>query len=301
MCLVGGSVHRRQFLGGTIVSVAGLAAGGTALGASRRGRARQERDNSVLPDGLNHDLGCRQLIWSVPTSQPLAALTFDDGPDLEFTPRILGVLARYGVRATFNVMGYNAIRHRDLIRALVDDGHELGNHTWSHEDLAFQSPAATARQLDRALAAIEQIAGVRPRFFRPPRGELTGTAVQTAARLSHDILLWSVTRGPAGVATPAAVADHLATAVGPGDVVGLHDGIGRSTFDRGTAQARILRARRQVELAALPAAIERLLARNLRLVTASALLDAPRHPEDQPPPAGTASGPGRQWTRISSR
>jgi peptidoglycan/xylan/chitin deacetylase (PgdA/CDA1 family) len=146
-------MDRRQFLGGTIVSVAGLAAGGTALGATRLGRAGQERDNSVLPNGPSHELGCRQLIWSVPTSQPLAALTFDDGPDPEFTPRILGVLARYGVRATFNVMGYNAIRHRDLIQALMDNGHELGNHTWSHEDLAFQSPAATARQLDRASRA----------------------------------------------------------------------------------------------------------------------------------------------------
>jgi peptidoglycan-N-acetylglucosamine deacetylase len=278
-------MDRRQFLGGTIVSVAGLAAGGTALGATRLERAGQERDSSVLPDGSSHELGCRQLIWSVPTSQPLAALTFDDGPDPEFTPRILAVLARYGVRATFNVMGYNAIQHRDLIQALVDNGHELGNHTWSHEDLAFQSPAATARQLDRALVAIEQTAGVRPRFFRPPRGELTGAAVQTAARLGHDILLWSVTRGPAGVATPAAVSDHLATAVGPGDIIGLHDGIGRSTFDRDTARARVLRARRQVELAALPAAIERLLARNLRLVTASAL-------------AETASPPGRR--RIGS-
>jgi peptidoglycan-N-acetylglucosamine deacetylase len=276
-------MDRRRFLGGTILSAAGLAVGGTALGASRLRQAGQERDSSVLPDGPNHELGCRQLIWSVPTSQPLAALTFDDGPDPEFTPRILGVLARYGVRATFNVMGYNAIRHRDLIQALMDNGHELGNHTWSHEDLAFQSPAATARQLDRALVAIEQTAGVRPRFFRPPRGELTGAAVQTAARLGHDILLWSVTRGPAGVATPAAVTDHLATAVGPGDIIGLHDGIGRSTFDRDTARARVLRARRQVELAALPATIERLLARNLRLVTASTL-------------AETASAPGRHRT-----
>ena len=67
-------------------------------------------------------------------------MTFDDGPDPELTPRILAVLARYDVRATFNVVGYNAVRHCDLIRALVDGGHELGNHTWSHQDLAFQSP-----------------------------------------------------------------------------------------------------------------------------------------------------------------
>ena len=173
-------VDRRQFLGRTTVSLAGLAAGGIAMGAGELGRATRERDDTALPGGPGRELGCRQLIWSVPTAEPLAALTFDDGPDPELTPRILAVLARYDVRATFNVMGYNAVRHCDLIRALVDGGHELGNHTWSHQDLAFQSPTATGRQLDRGLAAIERTAGVRPRFFRPPRGELTGAAVQAA-------------------------------------------------------------------------------------------------------------------------
>jgi peptidoglycan-N-acetylglucosamine deacetylase len=267
-------VNRRRFLGQTLASVAGLAAGATVLRGGQLGRAARERNGSALASGGSGSLGRRQLIWSVPTAAPLAALTFDDGPDPELTPAILAVLARYGVHATFNVMGWNAIRHPDLVRAVLDGGHELGNHTWTHQDLAVQSPAATWRQLEDGLAAIQRTAGVRPRFFRPPRGELTGTALQAAARLGHDILLWSVTRGPAGVGTARAVADHLATAVGPGDVVGLHDGIGRATFDRGGADARFLRARRRVEVAALPAAIERLQARNLCLVGVSALLDA---------------------------
>jgi peptidoglycan/xylan/chitin deacetylase (PgdA/CDA1 family) len=267
-------VNRRRFLGQTVAGVAALAAGGTALRGGQLGRAARERGGSALADGPSGDLGRRQLIWSVPTAAPLAALTFDDRPDPELTPPILAVLARYGVQATFNVMGYNAIRHPDLLRALLDGGHELGNHTWTHQDLAFQSPAATWRQLDRGLAAVQRTAGVRPRFFRPPRGELTGAALQAAARLGHDVLLWSVTRGPAGVGTPRAVADHLAATVGPGDVVALHDGIGRATFDRAGALARYLRARRRVEVAALPAAIEALQAGNLRLVSVSALLDA---------------------------
>ena len=81
-------------------------------------------------------LGQQRLIWSVSTVEPLAALTFDDGPDPELTPRILEVLAEHGVQATFNVMGWNALRHPDLVRAFVAAGHELGNHTWTHQDLA---------------------------------------------------------------------------------------------------------------------------------------------------------------------
>ena len=96
--------------------------------------------------------------------------------------------------------------------------------------LAFQSALQTRRQLKRGREAIERTAGVRPRFFRPPRGNLTGSAIASAAELGYDVLLWSVTRGAGGVGTPAAVADHLARTVGPGDVVALHDGIGRGTF-----------------------------------------------------------------------
>jgi peptidoglycan/xylan/chitin deacetylase (PgdA/CDA1 family) len=266
-------VYRRTLLSGAALGAAGLALGGASYDIRRLGQAARERSACAVADGPGRPLGRREVIWSVPTGAPVVALTFDDGPDPEFTPRILDVLARHGVHATFNVMGYNAIRHADLLRAVVEAGHELGNHTWTHQDLAFQSAAATLRQLERGRRAIEATAGVRPRFFRPPRGELTGAAVHAAAELGHDVLLWSVTRGPGGISTPRAVADHIAGTVAPGDVVALHDGIGRGTFDRGGAAARLLRARRTVEVTALEAAIERVLARGLRFVTASALVD----------------------------
>lgn len=234
---------------------------------------------SAVPTAAGQRLGQQRLIWSVSTAKPLAALTFDDGPDPELTPGILEVLAEHGVQATFNVMGWNALRHPDLVRAVVAAGHELGNHTWTHQDLALQSTLQTRRQLERGHEAIERTAGVRPRFFRPPRGNLTGSAIELAAELGYDVLLWSVTRGSAGVGTPASVADHLARTVAPGDVVALHDGIGRGTFHPSGPSAHRLRARRLVEVQALPAAVEQVLGRGLRLVTVSALLAAgEQHP-----------------------
>jgi peptidoglycan/xylan/chitin deacetylase (PgdA/CDA1 family) len=269
-------MRRRAFLAGGGAAVAGLA-GGPALLDRRDDREVRELSASAAAAGQR--LGLQRLIWSVSTVQPLAALTFDDGPDPELTPRILEVLAEHGVQATFNVMGWNALRHPDLVRAVVAAGHELGNHTWTHQDLAFQSPRQTRRQLERGRDAIEQTAGVRPRFFRPPRGNLTGSAIQSAAELGYDVLLWSVTRGSAGVGSPASVADHLARTVAAGDVVALHDGIGRATFQPRGPGAHELRARRRVEVQALPAAVERLLGRGLRLVTVSALLAAgEQHP-----------------------
>jgi peptidoglycan/xylan/chitin deacetylase (PgdA/CDA1 family) len=265
-------MKRRAFLGGGAAAVAGLA-GGPALLDRRGERQVRELSASAAP-APGRRLGQQRLIWSVSTVEPLAALTFDDGPDPELTPRILEVLAEHGVQATFNVMGWNALRHPDLVRAVVAAGHELGNHTWTHQDLAFQSALQTRRQLERGREAIERTAGVRPRFFRPPRGNLTGSAIEAAAELGYDVLLWSVTRGGAGVGTPASVAGHLAGTVAPGDVVALHDGIGRGTFRPRGSGAHELRARRLVELQALPAAIERMLGRGLRLGTVSALLAA---------------------------
>jgi peptidoglycan/xylan/chitin deacetylase (PgdA/CDA1 family) len=266
-------MRRRAFLAGGVAAVGGLV-GGPALLDRREDRQVRELSAAAVPAAPGRRLGQQRLIWSVSTAEPVAALTFDDGPDPELTPRILEVLAEHGVQATFNVMGWNALRHPDLVRAVVAAGHELGNHTWTHQDLAFQSARQTRRQLERGREAIERTGGVRPRFFRPPRGNLTGSAIQSAAELGYDVLLWSVTRGSAGVATPASVADHLARTVAPGDVVALHDGIGRGTFHPRGSGAHQLRARRRVEVQALPAAVERVLGRGLRLVTVSALLAA---------------------------
>jgi peptidoglycan/xylan/chitin deacetylase (PgdA/CDA1 family) len=267
-------MKRRSFLVGGAAGVAMLASSAAVELDPRRQHQMHELNASALPASPGPRLGQQRLIWSVPTAAPLAALTFDDGPDPEFTPRILAVLAAYDARATFNMMGANALRHPDLVREVVRAGHELGNHTWTHQDLTFQSARQTDRQLERGREAIEGTAGVRPRFFRPPRGELTGSAMSAAAALGHDVLLWSVARGPAGVGTPAGVSDHLVRAVAPGDVVALHDGIGRGTFHRDGKAGRFLRARRSVEVAALPWALQRILARGIGLVTVSALLAA---------------------------
>jgi peptidoglycan-N-acetylglucosamine deacetylase len=267
-------MKRRSFLTGGAAGVAALTGGAVFEFDPRREHGADESNGDAIPALGARRLGQQRLIWSVPTLAPLAALTFDDGPDPEFTPRILALLASHGVRATFNMMGSNALRHPDLVREIVRAGHELGNHTWTHQDLAFQSARQSNRQLQRAHEAIEGTAGVRPRFFRPPRGELTGSALSAAGELGYDVLLWSVTRGDAGVGTPAGVADHLAGTVTPGDVVALHDGIGRGTFHPRGAAARFLRARRSVEVAALAAALERIEAKGVRLVTVPVLLAA---------------------------
>jgi peptidoglycan/xylan/chitin deacetylase (PgdA/CDA1 family) len=226
-------------------------------------------------------LGTARAIWSVRTTAPLVALTFDDGPDPEFTPRILKALEHAGVQATFNVMGWNALQHSDLLRAIISLGHEVGNHTWTHQNLAFQTAAQTRVELQRGSSAIEQVINRPIRFFRPPRGVITGSALAIAADLGYDLLLWSADRGPdPGPGVPQEIADHIVTTIRAGDVLGLHDGVGRGTFHRDAEFGRQLVARREMEVQALPDILARVADRGLRFVTASALLS-----KEDPSPA----------------
>ena len=109
-------------------------------------------------------------VWRGPRSKREIALTFDDGPDPEQTPRILDILAAHGARATFFLIGARAARWATLVRRIAEAGHDLGNHTWSHRSLWLSGPRETARQVRDGHDAIAEAAGAPPRFFRPPWG-----------------------------------------------------------------------------------------------------------------------------------
>jgi peptidoglycan/xylan/chitin deacetylase (PgdA/CDA1 family) len=272
---------RRQFLLAAGAGTAGLAVAGgaAALGLEAHDRAEaaevkagREADGAAALDGAHGRLGVRRVVWSTRPLGPYAAITFDDGPTPDYTPRILAALEKAGVHATFNVMGHNAVAHPGLIRDIVAAGHELANHTMTHQDLA-QIPAAQIRdEIVRCKDAVEQLVQQPLVGFRPPRGELSGYAMAVAAELGYDVFMWSRTRGPGGMSTPEIVARSIGTTVGPGDVIDLHDGIGRGTFQPTAQFARALAARREVEVRALPEALGRIADRGIVLTSATDLL-----------------------------
>jgi peptidoglycan/xylan/chitin deacetylase (PgdA/CDA1 family) len=271
---------RRQFLlaaGAGAAGLAALAGGGMALENDAQAKAAavtavREAAGATATGGPPARLGVRRVVWSTDTSGPHAAITFDDGPTPEFTPRILATLEKADVRATFNVMGHNAVTHPELIAAIVAAGHEIGNHTMTHLDLA-QIPAAQIREeIVRCKDEVEQLIQRPLVGFRPPRGELTGYALMVAAELDYDVFMWSCTRGPAGASTPADVARSIGSTVNAGDVLDLHDGIGRGTFAPSARFAQDLVARREVEVKALPEAIRRIADRGVVLTSVTDLL-----------------------------
>ncbi len=274
-------VKRRAVLGAAVGGgSAGMAGGigGTLWVRNRLGdvtRAQAEARAAAGPDDLAAR-GVLPIIWSVPVTSPTLAFTFDDGPDPDLTPGVLEVLSRYGVKATFNVMGWNCTHHRDVLAAVVAAGHEIGNHSWSHVDQGLSDPAEVRAEIGRATTVIAELAKVSPRFFRPPRGSITGATLVAAAEHHQQVLLWSLAGGLPGVRSSNEIRRHVVSRLAAGLIVDFHDGIGRSTFDRTSDEGRRLLERRQRELAALPSIIEAALARGLRLVTVSGLLAEPR-------------------------
>jgi len=111
-----------------------------------------------------------RIWWRGSDTRAAVALTFDDGPTEPNTTQILDVLKQHGVTATFFVLGANAERHPDVVRRIVAEGHEIGNHTYDHYVLPLKGPAYIRSQVRQTSDIIERASGVRPRLFRPPHG-----------------------------------------------------------------------------------------------------------------------------------
>ncbi|MEU8299370.1 polysaccharide deacetylase family protein [Micromonospora sp. NPDC048909] len=159
------------------------------------------------------------------TGNEKVALTFDDGPDPQYTPQVLTALREFGVKATFCVVGENAQNHPDLIRAIVADGHTLCNHSWNHDvTLGKRAPAAIRTDLLRTNEAIRAAVPDAPIvWYRQPGGAWTYPVVSTAHSLGMTPVHWTV--DPSDWDTPGAgrITATVLTAVEPGSVVLLHD------------------------------------------------------------------------------
>lgn len=151
-------------------------------------------------------------------------LTFDDGPDPQYTPNILKVLADFDIKATFFVLGEAAERYPHLIEQVIKAGHTVGNHTYSHRHPWMMSSAQAGHEVIHANAVISQITGSVPRWFRPPFGRLRGAMRRQAQQEQMATVLWSHSIIDWGVmGTKAGISKRLAQ-IKPGDIVLMHDG-----------------------------------------------------------------------------
>jgi peptidoglycan/xylan/chitin deacetylase (PgdA/CDA1 family) len=156
------------------------------------------------------------------------ALTFDDGPDPVWTPKVLELLRKYQVPATFCVVGSNAEQFPELIRMIVAEGHTLCNHSYHHDlGLGLMPPAAIRANLTRTNQAIQRAApGTKVSYFRQPGGNWTPSVVDIAKQLGMSSLHWRV--DPQDWRKPGAhyISGYISSDTTSGSIVLLHDGGG---------------------------------------------------------------------------
>lgn len=151
------------------------------------------------------------------------ALTFDDGPDPEVTPRLLDLLDRHGICATFFVTGERAARHPDIIRAILSRGHAIGNHSFSHMPLLMLKGMRTLRREVKAAQSVLGMFGIVPLAFRPPVGITNPHLWRVLLEQGMYCVNFSCRAGDMGNLRVAGLAARVLRKVSPGDIVALHD------------------------------------------------------------------------------
>ena len=155
----------------------------------------------------------------------VVALTFDDGPDPEVTPQVLALLAAHAVRATFFCIGERVARHPQLARAIVAQGHTLGNHSYRHSSaFSLLGPRAQQEDVQRAQELIRQTTGTTPEFFRAPAGLRNVFLAPVLDRAQLQLVSWTRRGFDTMTADPSRVLRALTRNLRGGDILLLHDG-----------------------------------------------------------------------------
>lgn len=199
----------------------------------------------------------------------VVAMTFDDGPHPKLTPRLLDMLKERNIKATFFVVGKCVAEYPDIAKRIVDEGHEIANHSWNHPQLTKLSPSAFDAEISQTNAAIENATGVRPVTMRPPYGAINPALTK---RLNEEyglsVILWSVDPQDWKIRKSEHVSSHIIKNTAPGSIILAHD-IHASTID------------------AMPATLDALQSKGYKFATVTELiaLDRPAAPKVESPKA----------------
>ena len=221
-----------------------------------------DRDRPATPAGPEITFS------SVHVDGSYIAMTFDDGPSASLTPKLLDLLAAHHIKATFFVIGENVAEHPEIVERAAREGHEIGNHTWTHPRLDKMSDDAVRRELSRTDDAIKRAIGTRPTLLRPPYGSITSRQKNWIHKeFGYRIILWDVDPLDWRRPGPMTVCNRIVKETRPGSIVLSHD------IHPGTIEA-------------MPATFNQLEAKGFKFVTVSELIGMAK--PETPKPASTA-------------
>ena len=202
-------------------------------------------------------------LYRVNINNKVVALTFDDGPSSEWTPKILAELKRAGVKATFFMLGKHVAQYPEIARQVADEGHEIGNHSYKHDVLLYYKKEELKNEIREAENIIKQATGQVTRYFRPPKAWLTRREKIKIKEMGYEIVLWSLNSKDWVSFDDKYIIRFLIKNVRPGDIILFHDAggvFGVEGGDRHETVSTIFRL------------VERLREKDYRCVTISELL-----------------------------
>lgn len=187
--------------------------------------------NSTFSKGREYYEKRGEIVWEVPTANKLIALTFDDGPDPIKTPKILELLKRYEAKATFFVVGNRAEKLPDIVKKAQQEGHEIGNHSFSHPYSRNYSIEGMRSELDRTQEIIYKATGHKATLYRPPGGSYNESVVNICKEKELLMVLWSWDQDTMDWTSPgvAKIVNKVLGNVHNGDIILMHDYVYKSS------------------------------------------------------------------------
>ncbi|MBP1999942.1 peptidoglycan/xylan/chitin deacetylase (PgdA/CDA1 family) [Paenibacillus shirakamiensis] len=206
------------------------------------------------------------IIRHVDTDEQVVALTFDDGPHEQFTTQILDLFREHDAKGTFFVLGTHVEQYQDLTRQLLQEGHEIGNHTVTHPRLSQLDELATRQELEQAEKIIYDVTEYRPTLFRPPYESYIPMTVHVAREAGYTFVLWTGGKNTLDFSKPGVtdIVERALKDLKHGDIILMHDSSEEPECDR------------QQTIDALKIILPELKKRGIRCVTISELLSKAR-------------------------
>lgn len=212
-----------------------------------------------------HGFGCQDgIVRGSNMARNEIVITFDDGPSSRYTPAILDILKEKGVKAAFFVTGRQVHKYPEIARRIVAEGHDIGNHTYSHRELVPATRRAILRQLRRTDRLIESATGKKTRLFRPPRGIYSNAVRKLLVEEGYQMVLWAASGLDWQGVSARRIVRRVLRYARPGGIILLHDG---------GALIRKEGASRRSTVEALPLIIDGLVGKGYRIVSLSHLLE----------------------------